>query len=159
LVGDLVQETQKVRLDAGTAEAFVFQAQASGNATNVHLYLDSGSQSMSLLVGVYSDSAGHPGTLLTAATLTNLTSSSWNTTSIISTPVVSGTIYWIAVLPLDGHLFIDDRFQDSVWTTWWASHGSYMAEVSLLANLSTLPTTWVTGTTPTDYDVSAYLTT
>ena len=152
-------ESKKTQISAHTAEAFVFQAQVTGSAAVAHVYIASGSQASSVVVGVYTSAAGHPGALLGSTTLTNAATSSWNTTVITATPLVSGTIYWIAVLPIDNKVNIEDHIQDSTWTSWFNLHGSYMAETSQNTTLNALPAIWATGTTPTEYNVSAYLST
>ena len=71
---------------AGSAEAFQFTAAASGTVHSFSLYVNSGNTAKSILVGLYSNSSGSPGTLLTGATIVSPASGAWNAAGV-STPV------------------------------------------------------------------------
>jgi hypothetical protein len=71
-----------------------FQAAASGSMTQFRVY--SGA-SGNLKCAIYADSAGEPGALITAMNTGQAVTSGWNTFTFTSTPIVSGTYYWLAV--------------------------------------------------------------
>ena len=129
---------------SGKSEAFRTTATATGTAGKVTVYVDAGSASTKLTVGIYSDSGGHPGTLLAQGSLAPPVSSAWNTVTLPPTPVTSGTTYWVAVLGTGGTL----RFRDK------KSGGG--SETSSQSTLSALPSTWSTGQVFTDGLLSAY---
>lgn len=95
---------------AGEAEAFLFDATATGRAGSVALYVDSGSLATTVHVGLYSDDDGEPGTLLASGSLGVPRPDAWNTVPLDSSPVVTaGTPYWIAVLGTGGRIDYRDR--------------------------------------------------
>src|SRR5580692_5782838 len=50
---------------AGSAEAFTTTASTSGTVSSLAVYLDVTSQATKVVAGLYTENAGHPGTLLT----------------------------------------------------------------------------------------------
>src|SRR4051794_30702404 len=64
LVGDATIATAKDTDGAGAAEAFKTVAAASGSVDTLNVYLDASSKSTKVVIGLYADSAGHPGTML-----------------------------------------------------------------------------------------------
>ena len=91
--------------------------------------MDVGNTAPTLVVGLYSDDNGHPGTLLAKGTRTGLTALGWNDVTVPRTALQSGERYWIALLGLgDGDL----RFRDGVG---FSCH----SEVSRSTTLTTLP--------------------
>jgi outer membrane protein assembly factor BamB len=129
----------------GTAEAFRTTAVASGTLAKLAAYVDSSSTATSLVVGIYSDSSGHPRSLLAQGTATP-TNGTWNTVSVSSTAITSGTTYWIALLAPNGTL----RFRDR------ACGCANPSESSAQTTLTTLPATWTTGIAYKDAPASAY---
>jgi len=68
-------------------------AVATGNVTQIRVKcMDSGT----VKVGIYADTSGIPGTLIVANEAGASVVPGWNTISLTSTPVISGTDYWIA---------------------------------------------------------------
>jgi hypothetical protein len=132
---------------AGQAEAFRTRAEASGTLRKLSLYLDSASSSTSAVVGIYSDTGGHPGTLLGAGVVNSPVNGGWNTVAVPATAVSAGTNYWIAVLAPTGAGSV--RFRD-------AGGAGTAAETSLQTNLTALPSTWATGGTFAEGPLSAY---
>jgi outer membrane protein assembly factor BamB len=134
---------------AGSAEAFQATATASGSLGRLSVYLDSGSASTKVAVGIYADNAAgtHPGALLTQASTTTLTAGAWNTVTVPAAAIASGTRYWVAVLGTGGTL----RFRDGP--------NGCKSEASASSALTALPATWTTGATYTDCPLSAYGTT
>lgn len=66
LLGDEAVESSRDFLSAGQAEAFSLVARASGAAGAVHLYIDSHNRARTVVVGLYSNAGGHPGSLLSS---------------------------------------------------------------------------------------------
>jgi hypothetical protein len=131
---------------AGSAEAFPVTASASGTLDLLTIYIDSGNAASQLVVGLYSDNGGHPGTLLTQATSSTLTSSTWSAVTVPAAPVTSGVKYWVAILGLGGQL----NFRDG-------NQSGCNSETSSSSALKTLPATWATGTVwPNSCPLSGY---
>jgi len=145
LMGDQVIESQVDYNSAGVAEAFQSTATASGTSHTISFYLDSSSTASQVTLGIYSDAAGHPGTLLTQASLLQLTAGAWNTLTLPSASLAQGTNYWIAILGVTGTVRFHDR-----------SHGC-SSEIHATRNLTALPASWATGSTYTDCPISAYV--
>jgi hypothetical protein len=73
-----------------------FQAEASGNMTEFRL--KSGAAG-NVKCALYADNSGEPGALITAMnTGQAVTGSGWETLSFTSTPITSGTYYWLALI-------------------------------------------------------------
>jgi len=146
LVGDQTVEPSLDSNPAGVAEAYQTTATASGNLATLSVYVDTGSAATSLVAGVYTNAAGHPGALLTQGTLNAPVAGAWNDVSLTSAPVASGTSYWIAILGRGGTLKFRDRC---------CGKGT-AAETASTQGLSTLPGTWTTGSAFKDGPFSAY---
>jgi outer membrane protein assembly factor BamB len=149
-LGAVVLGTQTVsgNLDenaAGSAEAFGATATGSGPVGSLSVYIDSTSRATEAVVGLYSDSGGKPGTLLTQGTISSPTAG-WNTVPVSGTTVTAGTPYWITLLPPSGTGTI--VFRD-------AASGS-LSENSSQSNLTTLPSTWSAGAKWANSPISAY---
>ena len=131
---------------AGSAEAFRATASASGTVVSLSLYVDSTSRATSMVLGLYADKSGTPGTLLTQGQLSKPVAG-WNTVSVPAANVTGGTVYWIAVLgPAGAGEFV---YRDN------GSSGS-RSEESAQTNLTTLPASWTTGSVWPSSPVSAY---
>src|SRR5205085_3153293 len=102
-----------------------------------------------LVAGLYADSGGHPGPLLGQGTLSAPTAGAWNDVSLAGAPVTAGSAYWIALLAPTGTLGFRDR----------CCGGGSAAETSAQKPLSSLPSSWSTGSTYKDGPVSAYAST
>ena len=145
LLGTATVQPVADSVSAGSAEAFAATASASGSVSQVSVYVDVGTTVPTMVVGIYSDDDGHPGTLLAKGTRTGLTALGWNDVTVPRTSLQSGQRYWIALLGLgDGDL----RFRDGVG---FSCH----SEVSRSTTLSTLPTTWQTGPVWASCDLAA----
>jgi hypothetical protein len=135
LLGTTAVQPVADSVSAGSAEAFAATASASGSVSQISVYVDIGNTVPSMVVGIYSDDNGHPGTLLAKGTRTGLTALGWNDVAVPRTALQSGQDYWIAVLGLgDGNL----RFRDGIG---FSCH----SEVSRSSSLDTLPSSWQTG--------------
>jgi hypothetical protein len=145
LLGTTAVQPVADSVSAGSAEAFAATASASGSVSRISVYVDVGNTAPSMVVGIYDDDNGHPGTLLAAGTRTGLTSLGWNDVTVPRTALQSGQDYWIAVLGLgDGTL----RFRDGVGF-------SCRSEVSRSSTLTTLPAIWQTGPVWASCDLAA----
>ncbi len=95
LLGDQAVASTPDSNSGGLSEAFGFTATASGTATSASVYLDS---TAGVSVGLYADSAGRPGTLLSTGTVGASTAHTWATVSLSpAVQIASGTRYWIAL--------------------------------------------------------------
>ena len=146
LLGDQSVEPKGDSNPAGAAEAFQATASASGVAAKLTVYVDSGSTATSLVAGIYTDAGGHPGALLGAGALNAPVSAAWNDVPLTGATVVSGTVYWIALLAPSGTLKFRDR----------CCNGGSPAQASAQTNLSSLPANWTAGASYKDGPVSAY---
>jgi hypothetical protein len=145
LVGDTTVEATTEGLIPGTAKAYPYVATQSGTIGHLRVYLDGTNQARHVAVGLYADSGTqHPGALLTSHFLTNPVPGQWSTVAVAPVTVVAGQTYWIALLSGDREMRIRDTANGGV------------AERSQETTLTSLPTTWTTGTTFTRAPASAY---
>ncbi len=147
LLGNTVVEPNVDYNVAGQAEAFKTTGLAAGALTTLKLYLDASSTATKVVVGVYADNASHPGALIGQATIAAPLTGAWNTVTVPSAPLASGSSYWIAVLGPSGSGVV--RFRDRGRT-------AGAAETSSQTTLTTLPPTWTRGSSYTDGPLSAY---
>lgn len=131
----------------GQAEAFRSTATASGTIASLSAYLDPASAAGTVSVGLYSDSGGHPGTLLAQGTITHPVAGGWNTVLVAPTHLSSGTAYWLSLLAPAGTGTI--AFRDS-------ASGGNPAETSVETNLRQLPTSWSSGAAFSNSPASIY---
>jgi outer membrane protein assembly factor BamB len=129
---------------AGTAEAFSAVASASGVATQLTIYIAANNAATQVVLGIYSDAGGHPGSALAQATLSSPTSKAWNAVAIPPVTLVQGQTYWLALLSPAGNGTV--RIRDTA--------GGSASETSASTTLFSLPTAWSTGTVYADGPVS-----
>jgi hypothetical protein len=115
---------------AGTAQAFPFTATTSGYAVHLRVYIGSLSAATQRIVGIYSDNKGHPGSLLTQASIA-VNGNGWRWAFLPATELKAGQKYWIAVLGVGGELQ-------------YAGGTAATSESSGVIGNS-LPSSWVTG--------------
>jgi len=133
----------------GMAEAFQYTAASSGTVTHLRVYADGSNTARQLVLGLYSNNNGHPGTLLTGGIVNNPAAGAWNAVSVPSVAVTAGRSYWLAILgPSGGNI---PQFRDR-------SCCGGPNETSAQTNLSVLPTTWSTGTMYANSPASLYAT-
>jgi hypothetical protein len=144
LVGNAATEAKIDSNAAGQAEAFKATAAATGSVTSLRVYLDAGSTAGSVVVGLYTNNAGHPGTLLTSGTIAAPVAGQ-NSVTVSGASVTAGQTYWIAVLGPTGTIKFRDR----------GAVGAGSSETSQQTTLTTLPATWTTGTSFADGLLSA----
>jgi hypothetical protein len=133
---------------AGSAEAFQASASASGSVASLTLFVDGSSSATTAIIGLYTDSSGQPGSLLTSGTITSPIAGAWNTVNVPSAAVTAGSNYWISVLsPVGtGTLY----FRDTPTGT--------TSENSSQTTLGSLPSTWSPGAKWGNSPISAYAT-
>jgi hypothetical protein len=131
---------------AGAAQAFAYTAAASGTATDIDFYANSTSTATGLQLGLYADSGGKPGALLTSGSLANPKAKAWNDVPVEGASLSKGTTYWIALLGTGGTL----AYQDT-------SAGTATSYVDSNHSLSNLPTSYSAGTAYPVSPASAYV--
>src|SRR4051794_20876586 len=146
LAGDATVEPVVDTDSSGLAEAFKTTAATGGSVEELNVYLDVKSTATKVVIGLYSDNAGHPGTLLAQGSTTNLHNGAWNTVTVPATQVSVGTPYWLAVLGTGGTLAFRDRCCGS----------GTRAENALQTALTALPSTWSSGKAWSDGPASVY---
>jgi hypothetical protein len=148
LLGDPQVEAFTDSNAPGLAEAVQTTAATSGTLQNLTLYVDAASAATRIVVGLYTDSGGHPGTVLAQGTLDGPAAGDWNTVAVPAVAVTAGTRYWVALLGTGGALGFRDRCCGGV--------GAGPTETSAETTLTTLPATWSTGTVYGDAPVAIY---
>jgi hypothetical protein len=147
LLGDPSVEGQPdSSLPLGQAEAFQTMANASGSVQSLAFYLDSTSTVSQVVTGLYADTGGHPGTLLSQGKTTQLVAGAWNPIPLPATNVVAGTPFWIAIMGTSSGTMV---FRD-------AAAGICSSETNAQSSLTALPSTWTTGTVFSTCPVSAF---
>ena len=131
----------------GMAEAFQATASAGGTATQMAVYLDASSTATRVVLGLFTDTNGHPGTLVTQAVIGAPVAGAWNTLAIAPVALTSGRPYWLAILAPAGAGTV--MFRDAA--------GGGGSQTSSTDTLSGLPAVWSAGTTYADGALSMYL--
>ncbi|MEA2161492.1 MAG: hypothetical protein QOD66_3872, partial [Solirubrobacteraceae bacterium] len=144
LLGDQAIETNPDSNSAGVAESFKAAATTTGTVGTLTVYVDTTSTATRLVVGIYTNANGHPGTLITQGSISSPTAGAWNDVPVPAGSVTAGTTYWISVLGPVGTL----RFRDR--------RGAGASESSAQTGLTALPPSWSTGTVYSDGPISAY---
>jgi PKD repeat protein len=147
IVGNKTLEPTLDKNPQGIAEAFKTTALQNGTVNALQIYLDASSLTKVLVAGIYSDNAGHPGTLLAKGKLSTVKAGATNTVAIPPIALVSSKLYWIAILGARGEISFRDRM----------GAGNVPLETSYAKGLTSLPSKWVTGVVyPNDGPISAY---
>ena len=146
IIGNQAVESYLDKNPAGRAEAFPATANSTASVGIISLYLDQTSGSGPVMVGLYADNSGHPGTLLGQGSTSNPVAGNWNQIAIAASSLSAGKKYWIAVL---GTQATSPYFRDRQTT---ACH----SETTPQSTLTALPATWSTGTVWNTCYVSAY---
>ncbi len=132
---------------AGRAEAFQATASAGGTAAQMAVYLDASSTATRVVLGLFTDANGHPGTLVTQGVISAPVAGAWNTLAIAPVALTSGRPYWLSILAPVGAGNV--KFRDAA--------GSGRSETSSTGTLSGLPAVWSTGTAYPDGALSMVL--
>jgi len=146
LLGDQTIESNLDNNAKGLAEAFPETATTSGQVGSINLFLDESSNAGKIYIGIYSDSSGHPGTLLTQGSATQFALGTWNSITVGSVSLNAGTPYWIAIL---GTTSGEPQFRDRTTS-------SCQSQTSSQSTLTALPSSWSTGKTWGTCYISAY---
>jgi hypothetical protein len=113
MLGDLTVEAAVAEDAAGRADAFRFTAAASGAPAGAGVYLDGSNTAARVVVGVYTDAGGHPGSLLWSGAVSSPHSGAWNLVSLRRRrrrpKLAAGRAYWLAVLGTRGKIAFRDR--------------------------------------------------
>jgi outer membrane protein assembly factor BamB len=129
----------------GIAEAFRATATASGSVTSLSVYVNAASTG-TIVAGLYIDSGGTPGTLLTQGSLSKPVTG-WNTIAVPPANVTGGSVYWFALMSPVGSVTV--KYRDT-------GSSGMRSEESAQTNLTTLPATWTSGSAWLSSPVSAY---
>lgn len=143
-----VQVDSNPLVRSGFSEAYPTTVQANGTVANLRVFADAGTTATRLLAGIYGDNGGHPGTLLTAGTLSSPLPGAWNTVAVAPVRLAAGTTVWIALLGRGGLL----GYRNRCCTASSATPTESNADTALTA----LPATWTTGQVYDDGPISAY---
>ena len=135
-------------LRAGQAEAFRLQARATGLAQVANVYLSAGNTASTVVVGLYNEANGQPGSLLGTSSAAASSAGSWTAISIPPLEIHAGAIYWLAILGTGGTLRYSDR-----------RHGPCPSQTSAQTALAALPAGWRRGRAYSACPISAYVTT
>jgi hypothetical protein len=134
ILGSDVLQPQHDSLIAGRAEAFRLRAHDSGLAAQARIYIDRKSTARTLLIGLYDDANGHPGSLLSAGSVSALEGGSWTTVALAPTRLASAGTYWLTILGEGGTLRFRDRHR-----------ARCRSEKNAEASLNRLPASWRMG--------------
>ena len=136
MLGDQTIESLVNTLPSGTAEGYQMTATISGTLNSLSVYVDASTSATSLSVGMYSDSKGHPGTLLTSASTTNFQKAAWNALPVAPIGIVAGSKYWFSLLGTGGYM----KFRQK------QGAGGWVDELNSVTGLASLPAQWTSGT-------------
>ncbi len=95
----------------GQAEAFRLQAGTTGVAGLAHVYISGKNAASTVIVGLYSDAHGHPGSLLSTGSAPASKANTWTAVSVAPFELTAGRTYWLAILGTGGTLRYRDRWQ------------------------------------------------
>jgi hypothetical protein len=146
LFGERSLEPRLRRNPAGIAVAFRFWDQTGGTARFIAVYVAARSRSRNLIVGLYSDRNGHPGSILASGALRSPTVRAWNAITVHPTAIRPGRFYWIAVLGRGGTLNLRARAKRRCTT-----------ESSEASHITKLPRRWGTKKRSKACPISAYV--
>ena len=146
LFGDQTIESTTDSITTGSARAFPVSDPTTGTAMSISVYVDARNRARTLIAGLYSDSSGRPGSLLTSGSFSSPQAGAWDTVTVTSAPVTAGTAYWIAILGQGGRL----SFRDG-------SGGPCTSVSSSQNTLTSLPPSWSGGALHSRCPVSAYV--
>jgi hypothetical protein len=147
LLGDRTIESHYDALPPGQAAAFRFRAVASGLTRTAHVYVGTANAASTLLVGLYSEANGHPGSLLSTGSSAPARPGTWSPVTMAPVALLAGDAYWVAVLGRGGALHFRDRWR-----------GSCASETSAQGALGALSASWRGSAQHAACQISAYVT-
>ena len=136
LLGDRSIESMVNGLPSGMAESYQMTAATSGTLNSLSAYVDASTSATNLLVGMYSDSNGHPDTLLTSGSTTQFKKATWNTIPVPPIAITAGAKYWFSLLGTGGYM----KFRQK------QGSGGWINELNSVSGLASLPSRWTSGT-------------
>ena len=138
-------------LDPGLPEAYRAIASTGKTISHVRVRTGPATTATRAVVGIYADSNGHPGQLLTSAEQQNPARGDWIDVTVPPVELSAGLPYWIAVMGTGGALHIANH--DGGTGDQPSETGRFRAG----QDPSQLPTTWRTLTRyPRDGILSAF---
>lgn len=137
LLGGTVVQPIPMTLPAGQAAAYPFTATHSGQADVARIFVDAGTTTAVIRVGLYADRDGAPDALLAQGSAPGL-SSGWKVVGLPPVGLVQGQQYWvIAMAPFgNGGVVLRDA---GPATSGWVN------VLSKATTLAALPAVWTTG--------------
>ncbi|GAC1314450.1 MAG: hypothetical protein NVSMB2_03910 [Chloroflexota bacterium] len=137
LLGGTVIQPLPMNLPAGQAAAYPFTAARTGQADVARIFVDAGTTTPVIRLGLYADRDGAPDALLAQGSASGL-SSGWKVVSLPPIGLVQGERYWVVVLAPFGAGGLVLRDGGPVTSGWVnvLSHGTALAA---------LPGVWTTG--------------
>jgi Concanavalin A-like lectin/glucanases superfamily/Fibronectin type III domain len=146
VVGNKSLETNVATNAQGQSKAFKTIPANKAVLTAIQVYLDGSSTATELVAGIYSDNAGHPGTLITQGKITSPKAGATNTVPVNTTTLDAAKPYWIAILGSKGQIKYRAKLA-----------AANPAETSASTVLTSLPSQWATGKVfPNDGPFSIY---
>jgi hypothetical protein len=137
---------------AGSAEAFQYEAVRDAPVSAFHVYLDESDAADTVLVGVYSNDRGEPGTLLSQGVIRAAAAGAWNVATIQPAWLQAGRAYWLALLgPAGGGIV---AFRDQPDGSGGPSRLSAQTNLSVKSGLHR---NWISGARFANSPASAYL--
>ena len=136
MFGDPTIESMVNSMPSGTAEGYQITASSTGTLNTLSVYADTATTATTLFVGLYSDSNGHPGTLLTSSSTAKFQKAAWNSIPVAPVGINAGTKYWLSLLGTGGTV----RFRQK------QGAGGWVDELNSVNTLASLPAKWTSGT-------------
>ena len=121
-------------------------ASKTGTARSARIYIDHANSARTVMVGVYGDVRGGPGSLLAHGSLRAPTRGAWNALRLSSHRIVAHHRYWLAVLGRGGTTAFRDR-----------RAGRCRSQTSRQAHLKAFSVTWRSGAWYRTCPISAYI--
>jgi hypothetical protein len=90
LFGNQIVVTGRDYNSPGAAEAFQMTATSVGTLNSLTIYLDGSTAATTMYAGLYADSSGSPGTMLTKGSIGLPTAGAWNVVNVTPASIVSG---------------------------------------------------------------------
>jgi len=147
---DVVDPGAKSIAEPGMAEVYRTVAEEPGTATELHLYVHEDSTASALVLGLYADAGGAPGTLLGSGRIENPAPGAWNAVGVDIPGIEAGRAYWFGILHPEG----------GTGELRWHDHAGPIRmpeQQSASRDLAQLPTSWEPGLLWDGGPVSGYI--
>ena len=93
LLGNSAVQSRQGYLSAERSAAFRFRAEAAGTAGSARVYISPSNAAGIVIVGVYSNANGQPGSLLSVGSLLSPAVGAWNSVALTASSITSGQSY------------------------------------------------------------------